>query len=259
MIDRKATEEEALRNCTKLEKTSSLISIHSQDEQDFINKLATPFNNISNVAWVGLKYQQVNKSYLWQDDFSNADYNNWADDAVKDGTEPCVQMSLIKSNLGKWTDESCKKTALIICQKNQVITLDVLRHAVESVETKYEKDLASKIPINFIYTQFPYQLTPQGLWPNMKWMEVTNQYSGLFFRAEGGGSLAFEKVQDAKMAMVFETEEEKLSDTFEEFYVTGTNATTTSTTPRISNTTTSPKDKVITPKSTAVKIWKRVG
>ena len=40
------------------------------------------------------------------------------------------------------------------------------------------------------------QPEPHVLWPNVKWINITPQYAGVFFRAEGAGSNAFGQVQD---------------------------------------------------------------
>lgn len=36
-------------------------------------------------------------------------------------------------------------------------------------------------------------LEPSKLWPRVKWLEITTRYAGLFFRAEGGKAIAFNK------------------------------------------------------------------
>ena len=51
------------------------------------------------------------------------------------------------------------------------------------------------IPIGFIYTQYPNQSSPLDIWPNTNWTDITDQYSGLFFRAEGKGSQPFGQIQ----------------------------------------------------------------
>ena len=40
------------------------------------------------------------------------------------------------------------------------------------------------------------------LWSNTKWSEITSNYSGLFFRAEGGGSESFGKIQQANQTWI---------------------------------------------------------
>ena len=58
------------------------------------------------------------------------------------------------------------------------------------------------IPIGFLYTQFPEQSSPQQLWPSLQWTEVTQQYAGLFFRAEGSGSLPFGQTQPSNQSWI---------------------------------------------------------
>ena len=47
-----------------------------------------------------------------------------------------------------------------------------------------------------MYIQLPFQKSPQELWTSCKFEDVTKQYAGKFFRAEGGtepfGNLQFE-------------------------------------------------------------------
>ncbi|CAG2179746.1 unnamed protein product [Oppiella nova] len=59
-----------------------------------------------------------------------------------------------------------------------------------------QKDIAElqdeQVPIGFIYVQYPGQLDPDTIWPKLNWENVTPKYAGLFFRAEGGNSIAFD-------------------------------------------------------------------
>lgn len=43
-----------------------------------------------------------------------------------------------------------------------------------------------------MYVQYPGMPEPNTLWPSVKWEQITSQYAGLFFRAEGGTSLSFD-------------------------------------------------------------------
>lgn len=54
--------------------------------------------------------------------------------------------------------------------------------------------LFALVPIGFIYVQFPDQRTPQELFTGgtAVWSDITVEYAGLFFRAEGGSSEQFE-------------------------------------------------------------------
>lgn len=51
------------------------------------------------------------------------------------------------------------------------------------------------VPIDFIYVQLPNQPEPQNIWDTVEWIEITSEYAGLFFRAEGGDSAAFGTIQ----------------------------------------------------------------
>ena len=106
-------------------------------------------------------------------------------------------MSLLDRYLGKWMDESCKRTALIVCQKKQELNISLLVNSIEMIEKQVEEQklitenqknaienqnklieaqdkifdsiMANSIPIGFLYTQFPNQTKPEDLWPNTKW------------------------------------------------------------------------------------------
>lgn len=47
------------------------------------------------------------------------------------------------------------------------------------------------IPIGFEYDQKPGMKTPQELWPWAEWQDISSDYAGCFFRAEGGKALPF--------------------------------------------------------------------
>lgn len=51
------------------------------------------------------------------------------------------------------------------------------------------------VPLGFIYVQLPLHPSPQTLWPNLHWRNVSSSYAGLFFRAEGGTASAFGVIQ----------------------------------------------------------------
>ncbi len=53
-----------------------------------------------------------------------------------------------------------------------------------------------KVPIGYIYIQYPNQALPNEIWPSTGWSDVSSQYDGVFFRANGGSSSSFGSVQD---------------------------------------------------------------
>lgn len=46
-----------------------------------------------------------------------------------------------------------------------------------------------------MYTQLPGQPSPYELWPTVEWSDVSGEYAGQFFRAEGGDSAPWGEVQ----------------------------------------------------------------
>ena len=257
VLEKKGSESEAKENCMKMDSSSTLITIESKDENDFISNHIMKYKTISAFVWIGLEY--IDKSFQWMDG-KRLIYANWDENAIKDGNSKCVQMSLAESDLGQWMDDLCQKKYLIVCQKKQLTktvsteefknltkfieklqaTLDeqdgsikiqqtinanldgafrINQARIESIQSINEKqkmtnekqqatieklknELESNIPLGYLYTQLPDQSPPEKLWPNMKWSEVTQQYSGLFFRAEGGGSEPFGRTQSANYSKI---------------------------------------------------------
>ena len=81
-------------------------------------------------AWIGMEYN--GHQYDWLDG-TDSNYNNWSEESVREGSEPCVRMSLLNRTLGKWTDSSCKRLGLIVCQKRQVLSFDSLKDIIEDM------------------------------------------------------------------------------------------------------------------------------
>jgi hypothetical protein len=52
------------------------------------------------------------------------------------------------------------------------------------------------VPVGFIYTQLPQHKDQNELWPFFSWSDMTSEYMGLFFRAEGAGSESFGITQE---------------------------------------------------------------
>ena len=63
------------------------------------------------------------------------------------------------------------------------------------------------MPIGFIYTQLPSQPEPSLIWPQVTWTETTSEYSGLFFRAQGGESGDFGTTQNENSPRINRVEE----------------------------------------------------
>ena len=165
-------------------------------------------------AWIGAKFDNETKQFYWDDENqSNFTYENW--EQLKDGSKHnCVEMIPNGKDKEKWTNTPCEKRNVVVCQKNQEWTLEKLKkeylyskkqsqikiqHLKDSylqmetrikqdyskIKYKIQQNYANLVPIGFIYTEFPNQAEPLSIWPNYKWQDVTQQYSNLFFRAQG--------------------------------------------------------------------------
>ena len=107
--------------------------------------------------------------------------------------------------------------AVVVGEKKQEFNLDILRDLFEKqqeqidqvfkqnhdmkISLKKHQDQIdvikqNQIPIGFIYVQLSGQSDPNTLWPNTEWNNISKNYSGLFFRAEGGNSASFGQIQN---------------------------------------------------------------
>lgn len=70
--------------------------------------------------------------------------------------------------------------------------------------TLWKKDVATKddmFPIGMLYTQYPGESSPQDLgWPGT-WTNISSNFAGDFFRAEGGNASTFEGGRQAATAI----------------------------------------------------------
>ena len=249
MLEKKGSESEGKESCNELDSSSTLITIESTEEQNFLSKLLLKHNEISDNAWIGLESKtrlvqgsdesgEVNKieledtddldkkSYKWVNGKS-LKYDNWDENADK--SKDCVQMSLTKSSAGKWRDDYCNKKYLIVCEKRQwtqttmneeikemskyikkqardlkdqkTLIADLRNQLVERTKVK-KNDSDCPLPIGFVYTQLPEQLSPEELCPSAKWTEVSAEYEGLFFRVIGEDSAPFGEPQEMNQKTV---------------------------------------------------------
>ena len=73
---------------------------------------------------------------------------------------------------------------------------------IKKFEERIKELENNKLPLGYIYFQLPGTLAPEKLWPTVHWSEVTFDYSGLFFRAEGGKAAKFGDIQEANSTWI---------------------------------------------------------
>ena len=101
------------------------------------------------------------------------------------------------------TCQSLESSMILLDRENRVKSSQ-LNTTLHALFQQHQAELRmlnhSLLPIGFLYTQLPNQSPPHALWPQFTWTEVTNQYAGLFFRAEGAGSAPFGQSQAANQS-----------------------------------------------------------
>jgi len=95
---------------------SALVSIGSQDEQDFVASLA------GRNTWIGLNNLVDVAIYSWDNGTQLGDYTNWnngepnnhVDSETGEG-EHCIEMS--KNDAYKWNDKWCWIQRIYVCER----------------------------------------------------------------------------------------------------------------------------------------------
>ncbi|CAG2102106.1 unnamed protein product [Medioppia subpectinata] len=166
---------------------SSLPTINSKAEQDYLNKLIVKYKMVENV-WLdaGIK----NKHIVWKDR-TTAMYENWeSGHPIND--DNCVEMVTDEDKVGKWLDRPCTKKNAYLCKRVVMWSGDRierlfsdLKRVLDRDESKIAQLEQNQVPVGFTYVQLPGKPEPKTLWPAYQWSDVTAEYAGQFFRAEG--------------------------------------------------------------------------
>ncbi|XP_072226606.1 ladderlectin-like [Leuresthes tenuis] len=93
---------------------ANLVSIHSQEEENFVKFLIRNFDLAEGVNWIGLTDAQKNGAWLWSDG-SKVDFRFWnrGEPNNAGGSEECVH-----TNWGtdkKWNDKDCSFKYSFVC------------------------------------------------------------------------------------------------------------------------------------------------
>jgi hypothetical protein len=116
--------DEAIQFCSQQGDGSTLLTIHSREELEFISQYLFGYHEITNDIWIGLR--KANGIFKWVDD-SYLDFTNWAAGNPSNQMDfDCVQMSPGYNQIGEWEDKFCNRKDLVVCQKIPTISMATL-------------------------------------------------------------------------------------------------------------------------------------
>ncbi|KAJ6636468.1 Acetyl-coenzyme A transporter 1, partial [Pseudolycoriella hygida] len=108
--------------------------------------------------------------------------------------------------LMQWLEEQqwkCEKSIQLLKEQLSEAekSIQLLKEQIESgksIQLLKEQSLGGSVPIGFTYVQLSGQRDPNVLWPAFKWEDITTNYAGLFFRAEGNDTVKFNEGEQAE-------------------------------------------------------------
>ncbi|XP_065683392.1 uncharacterized protein LOC100215503 isoform X1 [Hydra vulgaris] len=96
---------------------ATLTSVHSEFEHSF---LLSQLYDAHESVYIGLSDQQIERTFLWNDQ-SSVDYTNWYYNQPDSfGKEDCVEMMPFFKEQGGWNDIHCEKENGYICSKKSL-------------------------------------------------------------------------------------------------------------------------------------------
>lgn len=167
--------------CNSMGSSYSLLSVNNAEEQVYFHDFIHVTSKIKNSVWLGLRAR--NGLFTWPDG-SPLGYTNWINGSTTDNNSKCVELTVS----GKWLAVSCTRRNMFVCETHQIWSM----YKIQKTFQEFRKEqLDNPVPVEFIYVQLSDQPDPQVLWPAVIWEQISEKYAGLFFRAEGLGSTAF--------------------------------------------------------------------
>ena len=108
-----------------------------------------PWNIAANKAWIGLVYNQANRTWVWSEASASSSgaYQNWVGGVQPTGANSKFCAKAVRGSFA-WTSEVCSSTtADYICEKGKVCLVeDLLVENVEMQNVRHKTGLACQRP-----------------------------------------------------------------------------------------------------------------
>jgi Notch-like protein len=171
--------DEAQKSCLQADNESSILTIHSKEEQEFISEFVFKTNKVIENVWIGLK--NSNNQFKWTDG-SEIGFTNWAKGNPSNKTDHnCVQMISDSSPIGQWADEFCDKKHIIVCQKKPTLTMTSLQNQIIEISKQLSQTQKQLNETRNTWSTYLKFIT-NDKWINFKlFTDSDGKYKALFF------------------------------------------------------------------------------
>lgn len=129
---------------------ASLVSIHTQREQNFLSNFAFSINHAENHVWIGAR-RVDNESFEWTDK-TKFNYTFWSSGQPNnlENKHYCASM-LFTTNaaeIGKWYDDPCTDKYHVICQQkikfSKTYSVQAIKTSFNETSAGVKKSIAAK-------------------------------------------------------------------------------------------------------------------
>lgn len=105
-----------------------LITIKTQEEQEFIYHVLFKQEKLLDNVWLGMRKEENSSVYKWNDG-SEVMFSNWVELNMTEGDRECVQMESGREVFpaGKWVKVQCQRRAIVVCERLQTLTQAMIR------------------------------------------------------------------------------------------------------------------------------------
>lgn len=116
--NQKMTWLDAKAACKAIGDFSTLVTINSQDEQDFINQRIQKLYGID--SWIGLNDDKNEGVFRWSADESLTEYQIWANGKPSENRDnlDCVMILSVRKD-GAWSVQNCSQKQNYICMRHR--------------------------------------------------------------------------------------------------------------------------------------------